>query len=224
MLPRPSRSGMPMRSGFGIPYRDLGQHRPPYRPGFGDHHRGRDRDHDHDRGRHGRFAGAYGYGYPGWSYASPYPYVIDPGFYDWGDTGDYGDDQADATSNYAPYSNGGEPYPQDQQQAYDAQRPYPQAPPSQQYQPESAPGAARPPYSAMSAPSAPLPEERLTLIFKDGRAPQTMRNYMMNAKELTDLDPQHFARIPLDEIDIAATVQTNRAHGVDFQVPGTLRD
>ena len=51
-----------------------------------------------------------------------------------------------------------------------------------------------------------------------------MRNYVMNSKELTDMDPQHFQRIPLDQIDIAATVQINQAHGVDFEVPNAVRD
>ena len=82
----------------------------------------------------------------------------------------------------------------------------------------------RPAYPGPAAASPAPPEEPLTLIFKDGRAPQTMRNYVMNPKELTDMDPQHFQRIPLDQIDIAATVQINHAHGVDFEVPNAMRD
>lgn len=51
-----------------------------------------------------------------------------------------------------------------------------------------------------------------------------MQNYMMNSKQLTCMDPQHFEQIPLDQIDIAATVKANRANGLDFVVPGAVRD
>jgi hypothetical protein len=51
-----------------------------------------------------------------------------------------------------------------------------------------------------------------------------MRNYMLNSRLLTDLDRDHYQQIPLDQIDVAATVQANRAHGLDFEVPGTSRD
>ena len=63
----------------------------------------------------------------------------------------------------------------------------------------------------------------MTVIFKDGRKPQTMRNYIMSTSMLTDLDASHFERIPLEEIDIAATVRLNRDHGVDFAVPDGTR-
>ena len=139
--------------------------------------------------------------------------MIDPGFYDWGASDDGSYDQGLAANDYAPYTDYGgahdagvqgsdypPPYPQ---QAYG------QAPPVSPSRPEY-PGATE--------------EEQLTLIFRNGRAPQTMRNYMMDAKVLTDMDPQHFERIPLDEIDLAATAQVNRARGVDFTVPGGVRD
>ena len=217
---------MRMRSGIVTP-RHGPTHRPPYQPGFGDHHRGWDRD--HDRWRHGWHGGGFGYAYPGWTYVNPYPYVIDPWLDDWGDTGDY-NDQAGAANNYAPSPDYGEPYPQEPQQPYGDPQPYPQSPPAQQASPQqySRPGAAasaaRPTYAGTDSSSTPFPEERLTLIFKDGRAPQSIRNYMMSTKELTDLDPQHFERIPLDQIDIAATAKANRANGVDFVVPGAVRD
>lgn len=214
---------MPRRSGFGVPNRGVGQHRPPYRPGFGNRNRGW--DHDRDRWR-GRYGGGYAYGYPGWpGYWYPYPYVIDPGFYGGGDTGNYAGDQGDATNNYAPYTDYGAPYQQDPQEPYNDQPPYPQSPyPQQPYQQGPAPSAARPPYPGSTSSTAPAPDEPLTLIFKDGRAAERMRNYMMNATTLTNMDPQHFERISLDEIDIAATVQANRAHGVDFRVPGAVRE
>jgi hypothetical protein len=61
------------------------------------------------------------------------------------------------------------------------------------------------------------------VIFKNGRASETMQNYMVNSRALTDLDQQHYEQIPLDQIDVAATEQANRARGLDFQVPAASR-
>lgn len=223
-----------MGPGGGVPYRGMSQYRPAYRPGFGN--RGGD---NRGRGRHGWYGG--GYRYPGWGYGYPYypyPYVIDPGFYDWG-TDDNGYDQNSAANNSPPYADYGQPYPETQpepyygqpygpdpgasQAPYPPQPPYAQAPyPTQPFAQSPAPGGRRPSYGE---PSAVAPdEEPVTLVFKNGRAPQTMRNYVMSSSMLTDMDPQHFERIPLDEIDIAETVRVNRDHGVDFQVPSAMRD
>src|SRR5579872_383056 len=76
-----------VRSGMRLPYGNHGSdtRRPAYRPSHhGNSHEGWDRDR-HDRRRSWAF-GPYGYGYPGWAGYSPYPFVIDPGFYDWDDT------------------------------------------------------------------------------------------------------------------------------------------
>lgn len=143
----------------------------------------------------------YSYNYPTWPVYG-YPYVIDPGFYDWGnsDSGDSGAsayDQGGTTPAYpAPYP--GEGY----------------GPPSQQ------PFAPAP-----AAVSAPLSNKQpLTVIFKDGRAPIKMQNYMMTATVLTDLDAQHYEQIPLDQVDRVATQWVNSAAGVDFQIPSAARD
>ena len=202
-----TRPAMPMRFRPGVPYRGLNQYRPAYRPSYGNRY-GYDRDH----GRRGWYGS---YAYPGWTYFSPYPYVIDPGLYDWSDTDDYGSNQGATTGEYAPYPDYGEPYPESPQPPYYAQAPYPQQP----YAQAPAQDTRRPAYDTGSA----FAQEPLTLIFKDSRAPRTLRNYMMNTKELTDLDPQHFERIPLDEIDLAATARINRTRGVDFEVPSGTR-
>ena len=62
------------------------------------------------------------------------------------------------------------------------------------------------------------------MIFKNGRAPIKVRNYLMTATVLTDLDSQHYEQIPLDQIDLAATLRINTAAGVDFKVPSASRD
>jgi len=51
-----------------------------------------------------------------------------------------------------------------------------------------------------------------------------MQNYMVTASVLTDLDGEHFEKIPLDQVDVAATQQANRASGIDFQVPAASHD
>ena len=61
------------------------------------------------------------------------------------------------------------------------------------------------------------------MIFKDGRASETMKNYMVNSRALTDLDQEHYEQIPLDQIDVAATEQANRARRLDFKVPAGSR-
>ena len=138
------------------------------------------------------FENWYLYTYPTWP-GYGYPFVIDPGFYDWGDSETSANDESGAAPVYsAPYPDEGYGVP-DQQ--------------------------AAPP--APAAVSASLPEQPLTVIFKSGRAPLRMQNYMMTTKALTDLDAQHYERIPLDQIDEVATQRVNSAAAVDFEVPGT---
>ena len=151
------------------------------------------------------------YGYPG-LVGYPYPYVIDPGLYDWGDSVDaaYGSERAgagyaDANPN-AGYDAGPEPM----------QGPnYPEAPVADARMP-------RPAYAGLTV--APEPEQAITVIFKNGRTPETMQNYMLNSRALTDLDQRRYEQIPLDQIDIAATEQANRARGLQFQVPAASRE
>ncbi len=78
-------------------------------------------------------------------------------------------------------------------------------------------------YAGSTATSAAPPLQPLTVIFKNGRASETMQNYMVNSRALTDLDQQHYEQIPLDQIDVAATEQANRARGLDFEVPAGSR-
>ena len=58
-----------------------------------------------------------------------------------------------------------------------------------------------------------------TLIFKDGRPPQLVHNYALTGNMLYALDGDARQEIPLSLIDIPATVEANRAAGVDFALP-----
>ena len=63
-------------------------------------------------------------------------------------------------------------------------------------------------------------DQAVTLIFKDGRAPETIHNYALTRKTLyvTDARPRE---IPVAALDLAATEKVNRAAGVRFQLPVT---
>jgi hypothetical protein len=187
--------------------------RAPYNPSAASLSRGSDRDRFDARRR--QFQNWYVSTYPYWS---GYPYLLNPnlynlGLYDWSDSdnsqsgsyqldssqpGSYVSDQNDSALDYPQYPNQGPPYPN---QGY--------------YAPNQV---------APAAVGAPAPAQPLTVIFKSGRSPMEIQNYMMTARVLTDLDPEHYEQIPLDEINLAATQNFNKVAGVDFQVPVASRD
>jgi hypothetical protein len=143
------------------------------------------------------------YGYPGGygvGWAAPYS------------LGYPGDDIADPGYAAPPDDpNAGYAAP-DQASAYLA------APPDQ--------GASAPPdaYQAYAQPApaaqpTPEPEEAITLIFKDGRTPEQIHNYMLTRTMLYVRD-QHKRDIPVADLDLVATAKANHVAGIDFQVPG----
>lgn len=169
--------------------------------------RGFNQDRDRFDARRRQFRSWYVNSYPYWL---GYPYLIDPnlynlGLYDWGDS----DDSAYDTSEPGGYGPGQAP-------GIDTSD---QNGPAPLYPPYPAEAANLQP--AAVAPSEPTASEQpLTVIFKSGRAPIKVRNYMMTASVLTDLDSEHYEKIPLDQIDLAATRQLNTAAGVNFDLPG----
>jgi hypothetical protein len=194
--------------------------RPAYHPGYAYHNPG------------------YGYHYPGhgpywpghwpgyWNHGV-YITTVWPGYYypyfwgypGWGYSG-FSDDSDDSQSypNYeqqAPAQNYG--YYGPESSAYEAP-----AMPSDYAQSQRIGGSShRMPYTGLSAQSAGTPEQEnpVTLIFRNGSAPRQVHNYMLTATTLWVLD-QTYQEIPLNQIDIAATVAKNREAGIDFHVPG----
>lgn len=67
--------------------------------------------------------------------------------------------------------------------------------------------------------SQPEPEDGVMLIFKDGRAPQQIHNYMLTKTTLTVVDGRRLREVPVADLDIAATETANRNAGVVFAVP-----
>jgi hypothetical protein len=57
------------------------------------------------------------------------------------------------------------------------------------------------------------------LIFKDGRPSTQVHNYALTAGTLYALDGESRQEIPLSLLNVPATVEANRAAGVDFALP-----
>jgi hypothetical protein len=188
-----------------------------YQPSGSAASRDRDRGGDGDRNRFDArrrsFNNWYNSYYPIWP-GYGYPYLIDPGFYDWSEPDDSGNNEnAAAAENEAPSPDYGYGAPDEgPEQGYAREMP-PWVPPSEQSGP-----------TGTAFESAPAPEEPLTVIFKGDRAPVKMQNYMMTARVLTDLDSRHYEQIPFDEIDVGATQRANSAAGIEFQIPNASRD
>jgi len=182
--------------------------------------RGGGRDHDRFDARRRSFNNWYDNFYPAWLSAGyGYPYVIDPGFYDWS----LPDDADDESGVNPAYDDGGAgpdypaPYPE---YGYGAPGEIPQEGFAGGISPEAAQGEP----AEAATPPAPNLGQKLTVIFKSDRAPVKMQNYMMTTRVLTDLDAQHYEQIPIDQIDVAATERVNKADGVGFAIPGASRN
>ncbi len=200
-LPVPSRgSGLPsgpMHLPPGVRFPSAPIHEGPPRPPVGPSHRP-------DNGQHGA-----GYRtYPPYIYAG----------YPWLNSFGYG----------LPVPYGGLPYDggQDQSQPAPQQAGY-SAPPAADPAPEPpAPEVAvsdaptfRPAYLGHGESAPVSAQPATTLIFKDGRQPIQVHNYALTANTLYALDGDTRQEIPLSVLDVQATVEANRAAGVDFALP-----
>ncbi|MGO9338194.1 MAG: hypothetical protein ACLPY1_11870 [Terracidiphilus sp.] len=76
--------------------------------------------------------------------------------------------------------------------------------------------------SASARRAAPASEEAVTLIFKDGRAPRQIHNYILTRSTLFvgDRNP---SEIPVNQLDLEATAKVNQNAGIDFRLPGGSR-
>jgi hypothetical protein len=77
----------------------------------------------------------------------------------------------------------------------------------------------RPRESTETDPPAPEPPSEPTLlIFKDGHQLE-VGNYAIVGTTLFDLTPSHTRKVPLADLDLAATQRQNDDRGVTFQIP-----
>ena len=144
------------------------------------------------------------------------PWLFGPGWNDYDSYSPYnGYDGYGAYNGYnsdppAPYKEyGTQPYPQQENQDQSAEPQFPYQRPA--YTPPQPPG------DSLSS-STVIPELPLTVAYNDGRPSEQIRSYLLTSTKLTVLEP-HYREIPLDQVNIAATEQVNRAAGVDFRVP-----
>jgi hypothetical protein len=79
------------------------------------------------------------------------------------------------------------------------------------------------PASAAVASAEPEVEDAVTLIFKDGRPPEQIHNYLLTRKTLYVGAPRH-PEIPVDQLDMEATTKLNHEVGIDFHAPGIARE
>ena len=135
--------------------------------------------------------------WPGWynPYLLGYPYL--PDYLDYGDY-----DDSSASQGYLSQGYGSEPAEQTQ----------PEPPPLPAWP------SSNPPQPAAASESA----EPVTIVFNDGRLPEQIHNYLVTPTTLYIID-QHRQEIPIDRLDLAATVKVNRGAGVDFSLPGPSR-
>jgi len=216
MTPYSARGFRPSGPAFAGPRQpyNSAMHRMPYHsPNGGNNHGWDHHDWDHDgHHHHGGVYTYYGWSapfYPGWGWG--YPYLL-PSYLDYPDS--YGSQPDSETGASQPYPN-------------EDNGPY-EAPPQDQYGPPPSGSYTPWPYGSQPAPSQaepsspPLPEAPVTLVFKDGRPPQQIHNYLLTATTLSVLD-QRRQDIPVDQIDLAATAKVNRDAGVSFALPGGSR-
>jgi hypothetical protein len=189
-------------------------HRAPYNPNGGNHYH--DGNHNH-YGNHTHVIVTtywpWGFGYPYYGLGLGYGYP----YWGWGYSNFLDDDyNSQPAANYAApqqqyYYND----PNQQQQPNDQQEPpAPEAYPQQPY--PQAPSSSRAPYTG--AQSAPPAAQALTVVFKDGRPPEQVYNYLLTPNTLTVLD-QNRHDIPVDQINLEATASVNIQAGVEFSLP-----
>lgn len=157
-------------------------------------HAGRSEHHHHHHYYDGGYAVPYLYGY-----AVPYDF-------DYGDNGPEADDNAQDQRDDTGYQGG--PTVFDRRGSGE-----------DSYVP---PVADVPTQHAEQSDAAPAPDETpqepTLLIFKDGQKLE-VQNYAILGGTLFDLTPGHRRKIPLTELNLAATQEQNENQGVMFQLP-----
>jgi len=157
-------------------------------------------------GRNGFRNNCYGYGYgcygyPWWGYYDPWL---------WGDDSSYDQDydQNLAIANQMDQQSLEEQQMRRQEEADGDQDLYTRPP----LRPRSAPDAS-------AQQGVPMMPDTI-LVFRDQHK-QEIQNYAVVGQTLWSFAPQHTEKIPLSELDLAATMKANDAQGVSFRLPGS---
>jgi len=88
--------------------------------------------------------------------------------------------------------------------------------------PDSGPDSSSNPAPARVSPQDNSGTQPVTLVFKDGRPNQQIRNFLINGNTLTVWD-QHPHDIPVDQLNVPATEKINHDAGVDLFLPSRTR-
>jgi hypothetical protein len=127
-------------------------------------------------------------------------------------------------SDYLSYPDYG-PYDNSTYVASEQPAAYPpnesEAPPADQFNTTPS-NAYRPAYVSPQPAQEPEVGTPVTLIYKDGRPPEQIQNYILTRTTLY-VQESHLREIPVDQLDLAATQQVNKAAGLDFQLPAVRR-
>lgn len=172
-------------------------------------------------------------GYPHPYYGALYPgviYLSYGGLYDdWDDSYFNNPQPLEPDYSYAysqpDYSYQAQPdytYPQPAPEP-DSSYAYPQPGPVSPYIYPYAPGYAPQPAPAPQMQYVPGSSDTVTLVFKDGRPPEQIQNYLATRSTLTILDNNRRREVALSDLDIPATIKANRETGVDFELPAAVR-
>ena len=159
----------------------------------------------------------YAYAYPSYVYGYLPSDLVDDSF---------NNDDTSKQPSPEPQPDYGSAYPQPMPQPDGS---YAQPMPQPQYgyaYPQPMPAyPAYPAYPPQPMPAAPqmqyVPGSATTviLIYKDGRPPEQIQNYLATRSTLTILDGGRRREVPLSDLNLPATISANRQTGVDFQLP-----
>jgi hypothetical protein len=78
------------------------------------------------------------------------------------------------------------------------------------------------PASIEAPPEASDREDAVTIIFKDGRPPEQIHNYILT-RDMLFVGDRHHPDIPVDQLDLSATAKANQDAGVYFHFPDISR-
>ena len=126
----------------------------------------------------------------------PYGYPGWIGGYPYGYGDSMGSDDSQASADAAPDGN-------------DAQPPPWQPPTIEPSQPSA---------GISQQSQAPGSQDAVTIIFKDGRPPEQIHNYLLTRTTLY-VNDSYRRDIPTSQLDLIATAKVNHDAGVDFSLP-----
>jgi hypothetical protein len=151
-----------------------------------------------------------------------FPYYVDP--FSFGNAWDWNDD-SDSEAQAAPAASARPEY--EPQPGSDAEAPYDQGyppPPPPGYNQEGFPiGAQDNAAQNNAAQNDGLDHPQVTLVFNNGRPPEKVSSYVLTGSSIFVAEPGHQRTIPIADLDLPATIEQNRAAGVDFELPGGSR-